>query len=250
MTEMPEVLVAPLFIETGEFTSRITMVNELNFAVTANVIVRDSQGAQIASQLVNFTAHSQQALMVADVSRSANSEETVGSIEILPDPAQVVSMAIAAQISITGTGGSAGQHIEEEFLMAGTQGSGVLRAAGTSLTGQPIVALKNASPAPQTATISCITEKEGTTQQQLQLAAGGSALVRACTGVPNSGINVIVDALAAPAPGPNSRGAFGISIAGSGPPGSLLVFGFSWRHTARGPLLSSQNFVDAGTQGR
>lgn len=165
MAEMPEVLVAPLFIETGEFTSTITMVNELNFAVTANVIVRNSQGAQIASQLVNFTAHSQQALMVADVLRSSNSAESVGSVEILPDPAQVVSMAIAAQISITGSGGSAGQHIEEEFLMAGTQGSGILRSAGTSLTGQPIVAIKNASPASQTATISCITEKDGATQQ-------------------------------------------------------------------------------------
>lgn len=133
MSEMPEVLVAPLFIETGEFTSKITMVNELNFGVTANAIVRNSQGVQIASRTVHFTAHSQQVLMLADLLRSANSVETVGSVEILPDPAQVVSMAIAAQISITGSGGATGQHIEEEFLIAGTQGSGILRSAGTSL---------------------------------------------------------------------------------------------------------------------
>lgn len=70
--------------------------------------------------------------------------------------------------------------------------------------------------------------------------------MKACTGLPNSGINGISNALAAPALGLNSRGAFGIPITGSGSPGSLSVFGFSWRHTARGPLLSSQNFVDAG----
>jgi hypothetical protein len=127
MSEMPEVLVAPLFIETAGFTSTIAMVSELNFAVTAQVVLFDRHGAQIASQTVAFPAHSRQAVLVGDMLRQANSAETMGSAEVLPDPAKVVTMAIAAQLSIDGSGGSLGQHIEEEFLMAGTQDSGVLR---------------------------------------------------------------------------------------------------------------------------
>jgi hypothetical protein len=48
MSEMPQVLVAPLFIESAEFTSTITMVSELNFAVTAQVVLFDRNGALAA----------------------------------------------------------------------------------------------------------------------------------------------------------------------------------------------------------
>ncbi|MGA2602141.1 MAG: hypothetical protein ABSH09_34680, partial [Bryobacteraceae bacterium] len=153
---------------------------------------------------------------------------------------------IAAQISITGSGGSIGQHIEEEFLMVGTQGSGVLRSAGGSLSGQPVLAIKNTGAAAQTATISCIAEKGGVTQQQVQLAAGGSALVRACTSSVSSAVGLLPSILATAAQAADQPVAFGISVAGSGQPGSLAVFGFSWRSTSRGGMISSQNFVDAG----
>jgi hypothetical protein len=100
------------------------MVNELNFAVTAQVVLFDRNGARITSQTVAFPAHSRQAVLVGDLLRQANSAETMGSVQVLPDPAKVVTMAIAAQLSITGSGGSVGQHIEEEFLMAGMRGLG------------------------------------------------------------------------------------------------------------------------------
>ena len=85
MSEMQAVLAAPLFIESGEFTSRITMVNELAFAVSADVVLFDRQGVRIAAQTVAFPAHSQQALLVGDLLRKANSVERVGSVEIHPD---------------------------------------------------------------------------------------------------------------------------------------------------------------------
>src|ERR1035438_5737560 len=47
MSEMPQVLTAPLFIEAAGLTSTIPMVNELNFAVTAQVALFDRHGAQI-----------------------------------------------------------------------------------------------------------------------------------------------------------------------------------------------------------
>src|SRR5271165_1147796 len=247
MSEMPEVLVAPLFIESAGFTSSITLVNELNFAVSAKVVLFDHNGAQITSQTVNFSAHSRQALQVGDLLRQANSSETMGSVEVLPDPAKVVTMAIAAQLSITGSGASVGQNVEEEFLMAGMPGSGVFRSAGAALVANPVIALKNTAATPQTATISCITEKGAATKQQVQLAAGGSAVLQPCTSSANTAVSLIGNALSLPAQTAANLGAFGISVTGSGTPGSLAVFGFSWRGAARGGMISSLNFVDAGT---
>jgi len=247
MSEMPEVLVAPLFVETAGFTSTIAMVNELNFAVTAQVVLFDRHGAQMTSKTVAFPAHSQEAVLVGDLLRQANSAETMGSVEVLPDPAKVVTMAIAAQLSIDGSGGSLGQHIEEEFLMVGMPGSGVLRSAGASLASNPVVALRNTAAVAQTSSISCITEKGAATQQQVQLAAGGWALLQACTSSSNAAVSLIGDVLVSPDQAASNLGAFGVSVAGSGQTGSLAVFGFSWRGAPRGAMLSSQNFVDAGT---
>jgi hypothetical protein len=112
MSEAPQVLVAPLFIENAEFTSTVTMVNELSFAVTAQVVVFDHNGAQVASETVTLPAHSRVAAAIGALLRQANSAETMGSVEVLPDPAHVVTMAIAAQLSIAGSGGSIGQQIE------------------------------------------------------------------------------------------------------------------------------------------
>lgn len=247
MSEMPEVLVAPLFIETAAFTSTITMVNELSFGVTAQVVLFDRNGGQITSQTVALPAHSREAVLVGDLLRAANSGETMGSVEVLPDPATVVTMAIAAQLSITGFGANAGQQIEEEFLTVGMPGSGVLRSAGASLVGTPVIALKNTAAAAQTATIACITEKGAATGQRVQLRAGGSALLRACTSSSNASVSPLDDTLTPPARAAAAPGAFGVSVAGSGQPGSLVAFGFSWRGAASGAMLSSQNFVDAGT---
>jgi len=44
MSEMAEILVAPLFIEAAGFTSRVIMVNGLSFAVNAQVILFDRSG--------------------------------------------------------------------------------------------------------------------------------------------------------------------------------------------------------------
>ena len=186
-------------------------------------------------------------MLAGDLLRAANSAETMGSAEVLPDPAKVVTMAIAAQLSITGSGASIGQEIEEEFVTVGMSGSGVLRSAGAYLVSNPIVALLNTASAAQIATIACITEKGAATRQQVQLAAGGWALLQACTNSSNASVGLIDAALAFPAQALADLGAFGLSVAGSGQPGSLAAFGFSWRGAARGALLSSQNFVDAGT---
>jgi hypothetical protein len=96
MSEMPEVLVAPLFFEDAGFTSTISMVSELNFPVMAQVVLFDRRGAKITSRTIAFAAHSRQVVLVADLLRQANSGETMGSVEVLPDPAKVVTMAIAA----------------------------------------------------------------------------------------------------------------------------------------------------------
>ncbi len=79
----------------------------------------------------------------------------------------------------------------------------------------------------------------------MQPAAG--PLLQACTTSSNAAVGLIGDILASPVKAAADLGAFGLSVAGSGAPGSLAVFGFSWRGASRGAMLSSQNFVDTGT---
>ncbi len=109
------------------------------------------------------------------------------------------------------------------------------------------MAIKNTAATTQTATISCIAEKSTPTQRQVQLAAGGWALVQPCGGSSSSAVGLIGDVLASPSPDAADLGAFGISVNGSGKPGSLAAFGFSWRATGKRATLSSQNFLDAGS---
>ncbi len=79
MSEMPQVLVAPLFVEAAGFTSTISMVSELNFPVTAEVVLYDRHGARITASHVAIPAHSRQVVRVADLLIEANSVETMGS---------------------------------------------------------------------------------------------------------------------------------------------------------------------------
>ena len=239
MNEAPQILIAPLFVETAGFTSTISIVSELSFAVTAQIVLFDHNGAQVASEIVGLPGHSRVVVGIGDLLRRANSAETMGSVEVLPDPAKVVSMAVAAQLSITGSGGSIGQAIEEEFLMSGMAASGVLRSGGASLVGSPFVAVKNTSASPQTVTVSCLTSSNAA-YQQVQLAGEGWALLQACAGTRS-------DALVPPTQEAANRGAFGLSVTGSGKAGTLSAYGLAWRGAPTGPILSSQNFADVGT---
>lgn len=72
MSEMPEVLSAPVFIEEGGFTSRITMVNELTFAITAEVVLFGRNGARITSQMVAFPIPSIATVYESSTSPTAN----------------------------------------------------------------------------------------------------------------------------------------------------------------------------------
>lgn len=249
MSEMSANLAAPLFIETAGFSSRIVMVNELNYPVTATVNLYDRRGLAIASQSVEFAAHCQRSVSVGDLLRQANSAETMGSVEIVPDPAQVVSVAIAAQVSITGSGGPASQHMEEEALMMGSPAARRWQVVGSALAGQPVVAVENTARSGRTATISRIMEKGTVVTQQVRIPPRGMALVNACTAGADAPLIEPGDALIAPrdaSSGEARAEAFGLSVTGDGKPGDLAVFGFSWRRTARGAMLSSQNFLDAG----
>ena len=66
MAEAPQILVAPLFIEAAGFTSTISIVGELSFGVTAQVVVFDHKGAQIASETVALPAHSRVAVGIGE----------------------------------------------------------------------------------------------------------------------------------------------------------------------------------------
>ncbi len=130
--------------------------------------------------------------------------------------------------------------------MSGMAASGVLRSGGASLVGSPFVAVKNTSASPQTATVSCFTESDSASQQ-VQLAAEGWALLRVCAGSSSNPAGIFGDALVPATQEAANRGAFGLSVTGSGKAGTLSVFGLAWRGALTGAILSSQNFADVGT---
>ncbi len=248
MSEMAQALAAPLFLESGGFSSRLTIINELNFATPAQVILRELDGRQICVENVELPAHSRLELEVAEILEHAGSASPAGSVEVLPDPSIVVTMAVAAQLSITGSGINAGQHLEEEFTSAaaGSVGEmGALRAAGGPYQGTPVVAIQNLTGSRQSATATCVSDQGATRDLRVVIQAHAVGLVEPCAAHTDPGQFDLADALAAD-PGAPRHGPFGVTVSGENGPPAIAAFGFSWRGTSGGPAMSSQNFIDSG----
>jgi hypothetical protein len=86
MMQMP--MVAPLFVENGEFSTTIYMVNDLSIPATAKVILFDLDGIQIAEKTVHFNPNSQQQLSIRKLLAEANCGASMGSVQLQPQTDQ------------------------------------------------------------------------------------------------------------------------------------------------------------------
>jgi hypothetical protein len=242
MTSMP--LVAPLFIENGELSTTVTVVNAMIRATTVDVILLDQSGATITQQTYALDGHSQQAIDVSDLLRAANSAAFFGSVKIESDMEAEMNMGVLGQVSISGTGRGNPVYLEEEFPMMGPHDSGVFRAVAPAGLGFPVLALRSTSTSPQTVTVGCLYEHGNAGQSIVQLAPGAMVLSGAC--VPGMEQLPSLDA------GWNEqaldpKGATGISVASSAGAGALCVYGFVIAGQAAHPIYSALNFTDAGS---
>lgn len=84
MMHMP--LVVPLFIEDGNYTSTLIMVNGTTKTTYADVTLRGLDGKTLIEKRVNFPSFSQQRVAVSDLLKAANSSATSGSIMVMQSP--------------------------------------------------------------------------------------------------------------------------------------------------------------------
>src|SRR6266513_2523732 len=92
-------LVIPLFIEDGEFTSELVMVNASLEQTYADVLLRDTGGSTIVQRRVALAPHSQVRVSVSEMLRTAGSGITKGSLIVKPS-ADLRGMAVAAQLTM------------------------------------------------------------------------------------------------------------------------------------------------------
>ncbi len=241
MMEMP--LIAPLFIQDGQITSVITMVNEVSKKVDASVELFAPDGSSIAQQKVSFEPHSRQVLEISDLLSHSHSTATTGWIKIVPDGKQVHSMAIAAQLSMTARLSGLPSYVEEEFLMHGMHGSATFRAMSSASSEEPVVALVNTSENDQTAHIGCLQQARRSLQRIVDLAPHEMRLVSACghSAEIRPGVAVVQERAART---PASLRSYGVEVTSQGAPGDVLAYGLALSRRLNQQDVIALNFTD------
>ncbi|HEX7362282.1 MAG TPA: hypothetical protein VF283_17460 [Bryobacteraceae bacterium] len=174
-------LVAPFFIENGGYQSTITMVNELTQTVHGTIIARASNGTVLAHKVITFAPKSQTDLKVSDLLGGQAVRRITGSLELDPNPQEVTSMAIAAQLSIVDNRTSPATYFEEEFLMLDPEMVPQYRAVVPPTDASSRVALFSASDSPQRVDVECFGEQRlSMFHKSVELGPHQMRLVSAC----------------------------------------------------------------------
>jgi hypothetical protein len=233
MMTMP--VVAPLFIESREISSSITIVNDQADTVTATVSLSDADGARICQKTMLLDGHSQQNLTVHDLLDSVGLAHARGSVTITAEGG-----VVAAQLSFTSSLKSSTRHFEEEFAMITTDGSPRSIAVASQVIGSPVLALKSLSRTGQTVKIQCISENQTLSSKSIYVESTRLVVMRACG---DEEIGELTDEVLEIDRGEN-RGAVGVFVETTGKAQDLAVYGFSLTKRREEEVLLSMNFVD------
>ncbi len=174
-------LVAPLFIGDQDRSSILTMVNELTKTVHATVVARRSDGSALAEQVLTFAPHSQRTLSLRELLKPTGLVQAIGSIQVVPDPMEVQTMAIAAQLSITDSRRSPPTYLEEELLAPDPKEAADYRIVVPSGSGRPVVALLSTTAEPQVIALRCLQSDGASMHDIVHLAAEQLVLIPACS---------------------------------------------------------------------
>lgn len=228
-------LSAPLFIEDGAVTTSITVVSLVNQAVAITVSGYEPGGASLGSSAIPLEPHGEREIKIADLLRTWKSGARTGSIRITQD-AKVEGLAVEAHLSINGTANGRAVRLVEVFERPA---AGRLQAVASGVAGNPAIALWNIGTAAQTVTVRCLAETGVGGSAETTLEAGRMAVVAACGGEMPAAAGAIFSAS-----GGGAGQAFGVSISGSGAPGSLAAYGIA----QRGGRPVAMTFRDAAEQ--
>lgn len=179
MTAMP--LVIPLFMEDQQFTSSLVLLNGTETSNHVDLILRESSGQEIVRKRVDFAAHSQERVEIADLLLKAGSSAKRGSIIILQGAELSHSMNLA-QLEVTYRGAKNLNYLDEEVAMPNMESSGILRAVTDDANSSPIVAITELEGQPQNIQVECLGVAGRPAHQSLHLGANQTVLTEPCTG--------------------------------------------------------------------
>ncbi len=235
-------LVAPVFLQTDQIDSSISVVNAITFAVNGTVTLRDQAGTIIGQQTISFPAHSSTPVAMKSLLTAAGSQAHSGSVTLEQDPA-LKGPALLAQLSMTLHTGSQAAFLEEEFGMPTAHGSATLQGVASQTRNLPLIAITSVSDAAQTIHASCI--GENTASSSIELPAYGTAVVQACSwqGIPDAALNLSSSLL-------NGTGStitdHALSLKSDSVPGAFYAFGFALSGGLDQAQLQPVDFYDPG----
>jgi hypothetical protein len=177
MGEMP--LVAPLFIQDGNFSSRLVLVNDANRATFADVTLRALDGKELARERVQFSPHSQRQVEIGALLAAAGASATSGSIVITPS-GDLKGPAILSALSLTYQGSREPNYIDEETSMPSPEGSQTLQAVSDEGEGSPVIAITSLTGSKQHVTIKCLAGGKQNVSKTVELGAGETLITEAC----------------------------------------------------------------------
>ncbi len=231
--------VAPLFIESGDFSSVLNLVNELRVPLQATVDVYSLDGVKAASETVTMAPYSSRQLSMETIFASAVPLQ-LGSIRVSADH----TSGLLAALSLTHRGSPA-TYFDEELAMPSMEGSSVARGvADDAGGGTPITAITSLSNSPQNVTLSCVPENGVVRQRTLELGPNQTLLTRPCSGDPPVAVASPSDIenLGSGAPASGSRTAAAISVTSDAMPGEFAVYGVVPHGSTESPYFTSINF--------
>ena len=238
MMMMP--LVVPLFVEDGQFTSTLVLVNGSSLNTYADVVASDLGGRDIATKRVEFSPHSQRRVQIAEILSAGGSTATTGKIEIRQSP-KLKGMSIVAQLSLTHLGSGERSYIDEEVSMPSASGSRILRAVADPSDGSPVLAITSLSESEQHITIECL-GGDLRFSKSVTLAAG-ETLITEATAEATLHMTSLEDVLGN-ANEVRAHEPIGISLTFDAPPGSFAAFGLAPHKRNGDQFFSAISFVD------
>ena len=237
----PMPLVAPVFLQTAQIDSSVSIVNGTELPAPGFVTVRDMSGAAVIRKPITFAAHSSQVIAAHDLLNEAGSVIQSGSMTVEQAPT-VKGPALLGQLSMTLHVGSVPAFLEEELGMPTMHGSQSLRGVSSETTNLPLVAVTSNSESAQTITASCVGEG---TPSKIELAAGATAVVRVCSWEQMRDSDLgLASALLQSEKSESKNHA--VQLTTDAAPGSFYAFGFSLNGKITNAQLQPLDFYDPG----
>ncbi len=236
----PIPLVYPLFVEDGDFTSTLIMVNGSAMSTYADVALRSPDGTTVATQRVQFPPFSQQQINIRSMRNSGTEPNiTHGSIT-LTQSQSLSGIAIVGTIAITQLSSSVPHYIDEEPTRPGASSSQTLRGVADGSVGSPLVAIASLSTMPQHVTISCLAGNSAVTST-VTVAPEQTVLTPACSRnlSSDSDLDWYVQNL------PDiQHGPVGLALTSDAAPGSYTAFSLAPHDSPNGRYFSSVTLSD------